>query len=268
MGILYYFIEMTFEKILKNSWNDYKKNFKSIFNFMFVFKGIPIILFTLISIYFIFNDTNVYNLFISEINYNNPTLPWYYLITSWIFGLIMLLLFLFISGALTSLSLRKTKFSYKELTKEGRSVFSKYLLYNIVYVFFLFLLFLLLIIPGIIFFVYWIFGPYVLFDKKKTISQSLKESRYIVKGRWWKVFGYISLIALIYLGIAIIFGIISLPFYIIQFMSTFNGTILSPRFFVFSSIFSAISSFLTELVALPLNILFFKNFYSELKKKR
>lgn len=252
---------MRFGEILSNAWEDYKKNFKSIFNFMFIFRGIPLLIFTLFNIFFIYSDKNVYNLFIEKIT-EETVLPWNYLIISWIFVLGIMLLFLFVSGALTSLSIRKSKFSPKELVKEGKSVFSKYFLYSLISLIFIFLLLLLFIIPGLIFAIYWLFGSYVLFDQKTSILQSLKKSRQLVKGKWWKIFGSLILIILISAGISLIISLIP---EIINFLTKIYPSKTS---LMISLILEAISGFLTELVALPLPILFFKNFYLDLKKDK
>lgn len=59
-------------------------------------------------------------------------------------------------------------------------------------------LFLLIIIPGIIFYVYWIFIVEVVILEKKYFWNAMKHSKSVVKGRWWSVF-----------GIALLFGLLA-----------------------------------------------------------
>lgn len=59
------------------------------------------------------------------------------------------------------------------------------------------LLFFALIIPGIIFAVYWMFVVIVVALTDKTLLTALSYSRALVRGRWWKLFGYALVMALI-----------------------------------------------------------------------
>lgn len=61
---------------------------------------------------------------------------------------------------------------------------------NIILVIFLLGLTLLLIVPGIIFYVYWIFVIFVVILSDKSGKDALDHSKQIVKGRWWTVAGY------------------------------------------------------------------------------
>ncbi len=103
--------------------------------------------------------------------------------------------------------------------------------------FVLFILFCLFIIPGVIFLVFWIFATYILIDRNTRVFTSLNESRQLVKGRWWRVFGYSLLIGFITGIVGFVLGLI--PVF---------GLIVSP------------------LITTPFAILFMKNFYLDLKK--
>ncbi len=59
------------------------------------------------------------------------------------------------------------------------------------------LLFLLLIIPGVIFGVFWIFAVIVVALTDKQFFEALRYSQTLVRGRWWKLFGYVLLMAII-----------------------------------------------------------------------
>ena len=97
-------------------------------------------------------------------------------------------------------------------------------------------LYILLIIPGIIFTVFWAFSSYILLSGNVRAWDSMKQSKALVKGRWWRVFGYGLLLLLIIFVISFVAGFI--PF---------------------------VGSIVSSLVLTPFMILFFKNFWLELK---
>ncbi len=45
--------------------------------------------------------------------------------------------------------------------------------------------------------IFWIFASYIFIGENKGILESLKISHQIVKGKWWKVFGWTLLFVLI-----------------------------------------------------------------------
>ena len=67
---------------------------------------------------------------------------------------------------------------------------------------------ILLIIPGIIFFVWFAFAQYLLVDKDVKGIKALSQSRELVKGYWWPVFGRVLLITLIIIGVDMVLGLI------------------------------------------------------------
>jgi len=67
---------------------------------------------------------------------------------------------------------------------------------------------ILLIIPGIIFFVWFAFSPYLLVDQDIKGTNALSESRELVRGYWWPVFGRLILITLIAIGLSAALGFI------------------------------------------------------------
>ena len=58
-------------------------------------------------------------------------------------------------------------------------------------------LFFLFIIPAVIFGVFWAFALYALVVDNTGVAQAMRQSRKIVSGRWWRVFGYLLLLFLI-----------------------------------------------------------------------
>ncbi len=67
----------------------------------------------------------------------------------------------------------------------------------------------LFVIPAIILGVYWAFATYVVVLKNKSGMDALRYSQSVVKGRWWKVIGYLIIFGFI---TGMISWLISLPF--------------------------------------------------------
>lgn len=99
-----------------------------------------------------------------------------------------------------SISVRKAL--KKSFSKWGTAIGTNFLLGI-----FLFGLTLLLIVPGIIFFVYWIFVTFVVILSDKSGKDAMDYSKQIVEGRWWTVAGYFVVIAILGFIIGIIGGI-------------------------------------------------------------
>jgi hypothetical protein len=134
---------------------------------------------------------------------------------------------------------KKKDILIKDIYYNSKKYFWKYLGLILLMSFLLILLFILFIIPGIIFLVYWIFAVYILINENCGIGESLRRSKELVKGRWWTVFGYGFLIAIISSIASIILGFVP-----------FVGFIAS------------------SVIVSPFVVIFFKNFYLELKKSR
>lgn len=131
------------------------------------------------------------------------------------------------------------------------------------------LLFIALIIPGIIFMIYWGLAAYVLIAEGKGPWESMKESKRLVRGKWWRTFGYFILLMLIILLISFAFSIPSVIFTFIAlgqaFLTLSTTTTLPAGFLVLDFVGDIISVFST-LITGPLIILFFKNLYLDYKK--
>lgn len=70
--------------------------------------------------------------------------------------------------------------------------------------------FLLLAVPGIIFGVWFSFAGFILITQDKGVVESLKESKALIKGRFWKVVG--RYLVFILLGFLVQFGVSLVPF--------------------------------------------------------
>ncbi len=265
---------MNFSSIFSQSWKEYKSNFKPILLFMLIFIAVPTIILSIVSISMVLSNDGLRTLALSgsptspEISLQNLS----FILTAVVIAIISMLLMIFFQGGLVSLSLRKKTFGFGELFNSSKKSFWKYLAFSIVFFIFIFLLFLLLIIPGIIFMIYWIFGIYILFDQKKGILESLKSSRKLVRGRWWRVLGYSILIVLIYLAVSIVasivFSIPLIPYYIAGGFGALATGPISAGQFIVGQLSKTLTQIATSIVMVPLSAFFFKNFYLALKKSK
>ncbi len=169
---------------------------------------------------------------------------------------------------ITSISIRKKTFSFKEALKSAKENYWLYLGFCIVMLIYLFGLFILLIIPGLIFMIYWSLGSYVLFDKKHTrINEALKKSRQLVKGNWWKIFGYFVLIygimSIVWLATSTLLPDLQRDYL----TSKITGEEVNLGESAIISLIGLVTSILYHLLFIPLFILFFKNTYLELRDR-
>jgi len=264
--------KLRFGSILSKSFDEYKLNFKSIFKFIFLLVGVPYILFTLVQIIFMSVDPNVLSIMsspemLNEVDTGLLEFPLYYTLTNFLFTILNLFLGVLISAGLLSTALSKSKFSFKELMQNGKSTYWKFFGFSLVLMIFVLLLTLLLIIPGLIFGIYWIFAACIFLEKKENIKNSLKKSKEMVKGRWWKTFGFYLLLGLVMIGIVIVASIVNIPSVIVMMIHTLNGTQFGIGLLITNSILSMVYDFLVSLIGIPLSVLFIKNFYFEMKKK-
>ena len=121
----------------------------------------------------------------------------------------------------------------------------------------------------------WAFAGYFILDEDIGVFTSLGKSKELVKGKFWRVLGYILLIGAIVL-------VISLVFIVINFIFTSSLASSYPvstefnkaeyfNFMYEQSLVSAISNGILEIIGAiifsPFIIFFFKNFYLELKEE-
>ncbi len=121
--------------------------------------------------------------------------------------------------------------------------------------------------------IFWIFGIYVYFDQKKGIMESLKTSKNLVKGRWWRVLGYLILLILIYLALSIAISLIAfiltLPFNLMDGISFLQSDKpMTPTYFIASTIINSLGKLALSLIATPFGLIFFRNLYNDFKKSK
>ncbi|HOF44313.1 MAG TPA: glycerophosphoryl diester phosphodiesterase membrane domain-containing protein [Candidatus Pacearchaeota archaeon] len=262
--------KFTFGSLFDKSVNEYKRNFKPILKLVLIFLGIILVLAFLFNSITLITDERIFNimsnpLLIGQYNQGTIKLPIYYDIVSISLNIVYFFLALFVGVGLIAVSLKKDKFSYKEILENGKTNYWRYFGFTIVVTIFIMLLFLLLIIPGVIFAVYWVFAAYVFLEKKQKIIDSLKESKRIVKKRWWKTFGYMILFGLVTLAFVLILSIIKLPIGIPVLLKTISSSNISLGLLLGSLTLNLIYDFVIALVVTPMFILFLKNFYFEMK---
>ncbi len=243
---------MSFGSLFGKSVKDFKTNFKPIFLTIFFFITLPQLIFPIINL--IFTGSIV-------ADFSKDSLSAASIIMIIAFSLITLFLWLFALSGITKASL-KNKFSFQEIISFGKKSWLKYLGLLIVSGIFLFGLFMLLIIPGIIFFIYWFFSFYIIFDENKGILHSLKRSKELVKGSWWRVCSYLIIIFLLCALVWLIVLVPSIPF---------QEDFLLGKLSLVSSIeylmISATTTTLSSIIFYGFFILFYKNIYLELKSK-
>lgn len=263
--------EFTFGSLFSESFEEYRKNFRGIFKFLILFLGIPLLIISLVKFILIMSNPYLFELvsvpeLIKQVSLGAIQLPVYYNIIIGILGVILFFFTIFVSVGLINASLKKQKFSFKELVNFGNKRYWNFILFSIVSGIFMILLFIALIIPGLIFSIYWCLSSYIFLDKKEGILGSLKQSRKMIKGRWWKTLGYSLLIGLIVVVFAVMVSVIQLPTIILNSIHIMNGTQISSVLFGISSLLELIVNFITYLVGIPLTIFLFKNMYLKLKK--
>jgi|SRR3989338_684556 len=146
--------------------------------------------------------------------------------------------------------------------------------------------------------VLWMFAPFVIVDMNKGVFESLSGSWKIVKGRWWRSFGYVLLVSVIvgaiYYALALIAGLIGGALFFFSFndlaysmpSAGFDGLSseeqiaqlnnqLSGNYFselisgmIKLVVFIYVITMVYMLFALPYWLLFVKNSYQEFKKEK
>lgn len=241
-----------FGDLFSESWNEYKNNFGLILKIFLFLSILPFIIFGVTGLLIdapILTDDAGFSEVASAFSD--------YLIYFIVVILISVVLYFIMMAAYLYISIYKkpnTQMSFWQAVKGGMGFFWKYVWLVILLIILLIPLFLLLIIPGIIFVVYWTFASYVLFEGKSSAWESMKASKALVKGRWWGVFGYGLLFGLIMI-------LINIPFWILAFLASLPG---SEVFILLSEFFGS----LVQLITTPLMVLFFKNFYFDLKANK
>jgi hypothetical protein len=252
----------TFGSLFKVSLEEYKSNFRTFLIFLLIFIGTPLVILTSIDIFSVLMNEETQSFLMTNSYESIP--PVFIILMSFIAVIVYLFTYLFTTGAITYASIKNRGYNYNRLVKAGQVSWLKYFGFLIVFCFFLFLLFLLFIIPGIIFAVFWMLSIYVFFDEKKGIMNSLKKSKQLVKGNWWRTFGYALLLSLM---LIVTQWIVSIPIAVISLGPTPFYLRSNPGVFIFLSVYSLFVNLFSALLY-PIAIIFYKNYYFALKKEK
>jgi len=245
----------SFGDLFSNSFSEFTEKFGLIFrSFLFFYLvpaivfGIIILLFMIITFPSLIVTGNVVSDFtgyavekvLVEDAFNQSS---WLLIAIILLGVVLLVAFILFSMMMSlcyiHIGFEKKEIDFSEIFRLAREDFWKYVGLNVVTMIFLGFLFLLLIIPGVIFMVFWYFASYFLVQEGKGVLKSLGASMDLVKGRWWKVFGFILLMAIISIAVSSVGMIV--PF---------------------------VGFFISSLIVTPFSIIFFKNFYWGLRAEK
>jgi hypothetical protein len=153
--------------------------------------------------------------------------------------LFVILLSAFITLSFILLTIKPTGTKLREIFQEVWKKLWQYLWIVALVGFFTTLSFIFFIIPSLIVWVYLVFSLYVFITEEGKGMNALKRSWALVKGNWWKVFGRVFLLNMI-------FGII---------------------FIILSSINDSLGTIFQYLL-MPFNVMFMYLIYLELKKSK
>ena len=295
-------------ELFSNSWKELKENFKSFLLILILLSFIPSLIFFVIEIFWLKDFLSLG--FGSGLQPDSSQIiplftgPKFILLSLAFIAMIFIGNWLYTSLIYNSLY-KKKKMSVGESLRGGKKYFWKFfglmiimllvfslpvfvlmgIIAGIVFltqasgiglIILFILLFSLILIGYFIFIIYlgvkWLFSPYALIGENKGIIDSLKESSKLVKGKWWRTFGYLILLVLIIIAISIVFSIPAMIINVILSIAygvSGQANPLSSGFsdyFVITSIVSFIFNMLSQIIAVPFVVFFIKNFYLERKK--
>ncbi|MGA3291583.1 MAG: hypothetical protein ABSC49_00340 [Candidatus Microgenomates bacterium] len=110
----------------------------------------------------------------------------------WFIQAVYLLVTVFVTAAVIiafGQVIKGDKFSVKETFASAWKKYWIFLLLNIVLALAYLLGFVLLIVPGVLFVVWFAFSRFIMIEKGTGIKESFLESKELVKGNYWRIFG-------------------------------------------------------------------------------
>lgn len=147
--------------------------------------------------------------------------------------------------------------------------------------FFAFLFEIVFYVLILFFSVKFVFAPFILVYENKGVGKSISHSWNLSKGRMWKVFGYLLLIALIYYFFSMLFYVfllIVLFVVALPIISEISVAGASPSFeiiwnavwpmLIIAGVAYFVYSLLLYLLFVPFAVLFIRSLYFELRKRR
>lgn len=119
----------------------------------------------------------------------------------------------------------------------------------------------------------WVFSMYILVSEKRGIFASLGASARLVKGRWWRTFGFVALMYLIAMVVGMAFSTVDVVARFAVFAtlgySALDSASLAPALvsmLMTTLIISSVVRVVETIIIVPFLLLFFKNMYLAWKK--
>lgn len=240
-----------FREIFKDSWEFFKENFSLLALIVLIIEG-PIALLSLFSEIAILREIKLQNpQIISLLSLNTEEIKeliskylsgtqnlgasfWIVFISGMIFLIFLLILESIVLLIAIKKKIESKKFLIKSCFKEGILKFFSYLWVNIL----VFLAFLggliLLIIPGVIFYIWFVFAALLVIFEDLKGRAALKRSYELTKGYFWKILGNLTLTAFIVgLGTGILGVLGNISFWFFQPIFSLTQSIIIVLFLVF-----------------------------------
>jgi hypothetical protein len=238
-----------FGELFSDTFNEYTKKFIPILKIFVLLYLIPLLVISILFFIFFagihpslgFSILKTGNLDLRQVTLNQDagTLALLFL-GFFVFIIFSGIFYVLMSVSYIHIGLFKSEgFSFSKTFAFAKKNFWRYVRLILLTIICLIPLYILLIIPGIIFTVFWVFSSYILLTGKNTAWESMKQSKVLVKGRWWTIFGYVLLLFIMIIVTSVVLGFIP-----------FVGNIVS------------------SLVLTPFMVLFFKNFYLTIKSEK
>jgi len=183
--------ERNTSKILKDSFNFFKLNFKDLMK-----KNLLIILpyFLVMLVAQLLYSYYMENFLLSNLGFGK-------FLSTYIFQIIAIIVFTsFVQAAILNYIkdyINNTDYNKKDFVSNVYGSFFPLIKLNGVTMFYVLLGTIFFIFPGIYLYIALLLSPVILFFKDKNISQSISESFKIIKNNWWNIFSIFLLLALV-----------------------------------------------------------------------
>jgi len=262
---------MTIIEVVKNSFKEYKENFRSSISLVFLFYALPFIIISLVGYAFggyafYENGINVFS--------SGQLWVWYALAIA---SLLLNLLgyFSLVGGAIGG-----GTFGISEVIEKGKKIYAKGLGISLwmlvvfaipILLTSLVLLFvqaswvsytLVLLVFSFIVLIYWSLAFYSLADRDEGVIGALQGSAQIIRGNWWRTLGYGLVFAIISYAVIFVSGLI-FSLLILLADSLFSNSV--NVFLIVAIGLSLIESIFVNLIVIPLSVFYMKNYYQALK---
>jgi len=262
---------MAIGEVIKNSFREYRENFKSSFVLVFLFYALPFLITSLVGYGF-----GGYSFYSNGGAALSGAGFWVWELLSLVSLFVTLLCYFSLVGG----SMQGDGFSVQDALNRGKSVYLKgvgvalwiaavfaipILITSLVLMFSQaswVMYILILLIPSVIVVTYWSLGFYSLMESGDGVIGALQGSAQMVRGNWWRTFGYGLVFGIFAYLIILVFRYVLIK--LIALLSYLFAS--SVNTFLISGIaFTLIVDIITMAIIIPLAVFFFKNYYEALK---